>query len=349
MARLRTNPRRGRLLSRSLVGLLIVGCSVLALYAFNRTGEASADEGSQARVAVPTPTEPRTASNAVGTDEWADPTPAPAPPKVVEPEPIKADPPTGYMEAADAHADAGEVLEARAVLNAAFQTGLLDDEAADAVRERLTNLNRVIIFTPTKRYRDDPYQGEYVVQPGDMLGKISGPLNVPYAFLERVNGVKANRIRVGQSLKTIEGPIHAVVSKRRFTMDLFLGALPGEEGSMYLATYSVGLGSDDSTPTGLWEATRGSKLKNPEWTNPRTSEIYAADDPMNPLGERWIGLTGIAGDAIGQPSYGIHGTIEPETIGTNASMGCIRLAADDIAQVYDMLLPGHSTVRVTQD
>ena len=169
---------------------------------------------------------------------------------------------------------------------------------------------------------------------------------MPYQFLARVNGVQPNRIRVGQTLKTIRGPIHAVVSKDRFEIDLYLGGLPGTGGSMYLWTYPVGLGEDSSTPTGLWEVTRGSKLENPQWTNPRTSEVYAADNPENPLGERWIGLTGIGGDALGQPSYGIHGTIEPDTIGTNASMGCVRLLHDDILAVYDMLTEGDSLVKI---
>ncbi len=117
---------------------------------------------------------------------------------------------------------------------------------------------------------------------------------------------------------------------------------------MYLTTYKVGLGADGSTPTGTWEVTLHSKLVNPEWTNPRTNEVFSRDDPKNPLGERWIGLTGIAGDAVGQPSYGIHGTIEPETIGTNASMGCIRLADQDIVDVYNMLYESRSKVQVIE-
>ena len=253
-----------------------------------------------------------------------------------------------FMKDAQAHMDRGELLQARTVLNDALQSGTLDRETDLEVKQKMRDLNRVIVFTPTKRFKDDPYQAEYTVGPGDLLSKIvqKEQLYIPYGFLERVNATTANRIRVGQTLKTVKGPIHAVVSKSHFEMDLYLQALPGKPGSMYLTTYKVGLGEDSSTPTGLWEVTLHSKLKNPEWTNPRTSEVYKADDPKNPLGERWLGLTGIAGDAIGQPSYGIHGTIFPETIGTNASMGCIRLVHDDIVEVYDMLYETRSTVLV---
>lgn len=43
-------------------------------------------------------------------------------------------------------------------------------------------------------------------------------------------------------------------------------------------------------------------------------------------------------------SYGIHGTIDPDSIGKQSSLGCIRLHTDDIAMVYDMLVEGKSMV-----
>ena len=72
----------------------------------------------------------------------------------------------------------------------------------------------------------------------------------------------------------------------------------------------------------------------------------AASDPQNPLGEFWIALDGIEGRALGQSGYGIHGTIDDSSIGTQASMGCVRLSSKDIEVVYAMLVPG-STVTIT--
>lgn len=252
----------------------------------------------------------------------------------------------GLLAEAKALADSGKLLEARNILNDALQAGHLDHATADTVKARIRDLNQTIIFTPSRRYTEDRQQSTYTVQPGDNLVKICRDLAVPYGFIARINAVKPERIREGQSLKMIQGPIHAVVSKEHFTMDLYLAGLPGQPGSVYLTTYRVGLGENGSTPTGLWEVTKASKAVNPKWTNPRTNETFAPDDPKNPLGERWIGLTGISGDAVGAVSYGIHGTIEPQTIGTNASMGCIRLTAEDIVEVFDMLSEGRSTVLV---
>ena len=65
------------------------------------------------------------------------------------------------------------------------------------------------------------------------------------------------------------------------------------------------------------------------------------DDPNNPIGERWIGLD----DGNGKPtSYGIHGTIDPSSIGKAHSRGCIRLRNEDVEEVYDFLGVGSEVV-----
>jgi lipoprotein-anchoring transpeptidase ErfK/SrfK len=67
---------------------------------------------------------------------------------------------------------------------------------------------------------------------------------------------------------------------------------------------------------------------------------------LNPIGERWIGLEGIEERTKDLSGLGIHGTIEPETIGTQASMGCIRMGSNEVSQVYEMLAEGISTVEI---
>jgi lipoprotein-anchoring transpeptidase ErfK/SrfK len=74
----------------------------------------------------------------------------------------------------------------------------------------------------------------------------------------------------------------------------------------------------------------------------------AADDKENPLGEHWIELRGIAGDALGQERYGIHGTNEPQSIGQSASLGCIRMHNADVAEVYTYLVSEKSHVFVME-
>ena len=53
--------------------------------------------------------------------------------------------------------------------------------------------------------------------------------------------------------------------------------------------------------------------------------------PENPLGARALYLWQGNKDTL----YRIHGTNEPQTIGTNVSSGCIRLTNEDIIDLYD--------------
>ena len=100
------------------------------------------------------------------------------------------------------------------------------------------------------------------------------------------------------------------------------------------------------TPTGRWVVQVGKKQINPAWRDPDTQKYYYPDDPDNPLGERWIGLKGLVGAAKGKQGFGIHGTIQPEKIGTAASRGCIRLINRDVEELYDLLIEGKSQVLV---
>ena len=139
------------------------------------------------------------------------------------------------------------------------------------------------------------------------------------------------------------GPFHAEVDKKSYRIDLYLG-----EGAnqVFVRSYRVGLGEYNSTPIGSFKVRRNSKLINPTWVNPRTRAFFAADDPANPIGERWIGLEGIEERTVELSGLGIHGTIEPSTIGQDASMGCVRMHSDDVAEIYEVLAEGVSTVNI---
>ena len=128
-------------------------------------------------------------------------------------------------------------------------------------------------------------------------------------------------------------------------MDVYLGS-PGEKGAQYVTSYGVGLGREDSTPTGTWMV--DNRIPHPKYYSPRGEGVIEADDPKNPLGHYWIALTGTDGNAVGKMSYGIHGTIDPDSIGKMASMGCIRMRNEDVAMVYELLTANKSIVVVNK-
>lgn len=246
---------------------------------------------------------------------------------------------------AKAKADGGKLLEARDIYNAALASGKLSPAETRAAKSQLAALNDTIVFSPS-RFDADPWTGSFTVPPGGVLAKMAKRFSVTPELLQRVNDISdPRRLQAGQSIKIVKGPLHAVVDKSDFTMDLYFGA-PGGPGSSYLTTYRVGLGANDSTPTGKWLV--GTKLPNPTYHSPRGEGVISADDPDNPLGEYWIALSGVEGGAVGKLSYGIHGTIEPDSIGTMASMGCIRMLNEDVARVFEMLTEGKSTVAVIE-
>ena len=238
---------------------------------------------------------------------------------------------------------AADPLSTRRILNDELLAGRLSGAELDEARELLAKASEQLVFSP-RAFRDDANVTTYAIQPGDKLMKIAAAYGVTWDFIARINNIAdARRIRPAQNVKIVRGPFHAVVSKHSFTMDIYLGA-PGGVGSIFVTSYRVGLGKDDSTPLGTWKA--AGKLRNPAYYSPRGEGIIAADDPRNPLGEYWIGLTGIDGSAIGKNSYGIHGTIDPASIGREESMGCIRMRNEDVAIVYELLVEGKSTIVV---
>lgn len=230
----------------------------------------------------------------------------------------------------------GDVVAARRSLSEAVRMDPAGPHAS-RLRENLSGLADETLFSG-RIFENDPLVERYVIRPGDLLAKIARGAKVSPELLARINGIAdVNRIRAGQALKLVKGPFHAVVNKQTYVMDIYVQ-------DALVRSYRVGLGADDSTPRGQWRV--GTRLVNPTYYPPRGGDIVAADDPQNPLGERWIGLIGIAGEALGQERYGIHGTNEPGSIGTSNSLGCIRLHNKDVEEVYAMLVEQHSTVEV---
>ena len=241
--------------------------------------------------------------------------------------------------------DKGQIVEARQQLSESLRGGTLTESEIAQARGVLTDLSDILVFSPIIS-DGDPYSIEYIIRNGDTLSAIVQKmgLQVDWRFIQRVNDIgHASAIRPGQNLKLIIGPFHAIVDKNAFRIDLFLG---NGDAQVFVCSYPVGLGEFNSTPIGLFKVRRNSKLINPMWVNPRTAELFSSDNPLNPIGERWIGLQGMDEHTKDLFGLGIHGTIEPKSIGTNASMGCVRMLEGDVEIVYEMLLEGISTVEI---
>ena len=229
-----------------------------------------------------------------------------------------------------------DLVAARAHFSEAMAQGVSDSDAT-FMRAELTRIGSETIFS-SRVFDNDPFIERYIIQPGDTLAKIASKNLVSADLLANINNIAdKNLIRAGQTIKLVKGPMRAVIDRQTFSLDVYLG-------NTFVRHYQVGLGADGSTPGGEWRV--GTKLKNPTYYPPRGGRIIAADDPENPLAERWIGLVGVGGSAVGQQRYGIHGTIEPDSIGREASLGCIRMYNEDVAELYTYLVEKHSAVTI---
>lgn len=109
--------------------------------------------------------------------------------------------------------------------------------------------------------------------------------------------------------------------------------------------YGVGVGRDGFTWQGRHSVTR--KAEWPGWTPPkqmiarearkgRKLPAYMEGGPDNPLGARAL--------YIGSTLYRIHGTNQPWTIGQAMSSGCIRMANEDVIDLYNRVGVGTKVV-----
>ena len=105
--------------------------------------------------------------------------------------------------------------------------------------------------------------------------------------------------------------------------------------------YGIGVGRDGFQWQGLVKITR--KLEWPDWTPPEEMIArqpylprWMAGGPGNPLGARALYL--------GTTVYRIHGTNQPQTIGTAVSSGCFRLTNPDVTDLYDRIPVGTKVV-----
>ncbi|MEJ7594555.1 MAG: L,D-transpeptidase family protein [Planctomycetaceae bacterium] len=174
-----------------------------------------------------------------------------------------------------------------------------------------------IIFTTPERQFAEPHFVDY----GETLGSIAKKYDVPWQYLARLNRIDPDELQAGQQLKVVRGPFGAVVDLENFCLTV-------HAHGWYVHQYPVGTGAENGTPTGKF--TIEEKLENPAWYNPEGG-VVDADDPENPLGEFWLGL----GDHIG-----IHGTIDPHSIGQAISRGCIHLDDQNIEEVFALLTVG---------
>lgn len=227
---------------------------------------------------------------------------------------------------AEAHAllNEAKALQAEGKMQPAREKGLaaLDAATTDATRadaEALVGtLGMELLLTP----RPMPEKQDYTILPGDSLGKIAREFGTTIELIKTNNNLRSDVIQPGKHLRVFSGNWSVAVSKTRNDLVLSLNG-------KFFKRYRVGTGEYANTPTGEFKIV--DRIPQPTWWLP-DGRTLPYGDPENLLGTHWL--------ALNIKGYGIHGTWEPDTIGKQSSMGCVRLLNDDIAQLFTILPVG---------
>jgi len=192
------------------------------------------------------------------------------------------------------------------------------DSPAKAEAEFLIgDLNMRELKSPTIGPEDDPY----TIKRGDSLWKMERELKVPMDLLVTVNGLDPNALTVGTQIKVPRVDFSVVIDKAQKTLTL-------RNRGQFLKKYRVGINRDEAAiPADTYSVIKKYD-KGMEWTDPATNQTVKPGEPNNPYGGRFIEL---------RRGFGIHGTNEPEKVGTFIARGFISMQEDDINEVYGLV------------
>ena len=191
-------------------------------------------------------------------------------------------------------------------------------EARTAAEALLGELHIELVSTP----RMMPEKVEYTVQPGDSLDGLAKKFGTTVDLIRKGNRITGSVIRAGDRMRIFNGKFRIVVDKSDNTLVLLMN-------DKFFKRYAVGTGEYGRTPTG--DFTIRERIPQPTWWRP-DGKAVPFGDTNNVLGTHWLSLD--------IPGYGIHGTWEPETIGKQASAGCIRLLNSEIEELFGLVPVG---------
>ena len=216
----------------------------------------------------------------------------------------------------------GKVPQARERLENLLAQMAPDAPVRPGVEHNLGLINARVLFSR------EPAEGDelYAVQKGDTIAGIGRRFNVSPDLVMRVNHIRdPRRLSIGRRLKIPNLDLAIGVNKTDNTLTLL-------NHGKFFKKYKVRTGEYDyQTPVGEFKIR--TKKKDPVWTNPNNSKRYAAGDPENQLGSRWMGFDG-------QSGLGIHEAIDPESIGTYSSNGCVGMLKQDVEELFDLVRLG---------
>ncbi len=152
-------------------------------------------------------------------------------------------------------------------------------------------------------------------------------LHLCTGLIAAVNGI-TGYIQDGEVLRIPLDEVNVIV-------DLDSRVLLYLHGDEIVQLWQIGIGKENhDTPIG--EFTVGDKIERPA----HTTRGLPYGHPDNPLGSRWLALYRDGR----KTSYGIHGTSDPDGVGGEVSLGCVRMRNEDVNEIFEILPQGSRVV-----
>ncbi len=186
------------------------------------------------------------------------------------------------------------------------------------VQERLSELNMEILFSRIITDTDVLYE----IEPGDSLLKIAKKFGTTVELIKASNGLEGDMIMANSKLKVSKERYKILVDKSQNRLTLLAA------DNEIVKVYPVSTGENNSTPLGTFKIIN--RIADPVWYT--QGAVVPAESPDNILGSRWLGLS--------EPGYGIHGTTKPDSVGTQATRGCVRMLNHDVEELYAIVAVG---------
>lgn len=205
-------------------------------------------------------------------------------------------------------------------------TGALPVAERERAIEVFHQITDELFFSSTP----NEFSKTYEVKSGDSWARIASRHRISMNLLWDMNNTPrgTTRLNIGVVLKVPVGEPKIVVRKSDYTTSVYLG-------KYLVRQYVVAHGRNNITPEGT------TRIKNMAVDPEKSSR--GANDQVNEMKLRWIGLVDFTGKRAGvkRTGIGFHGTQHPDSIPGMTSRGCIRMSDRDVVELYDIVREGN--------
>ena len=192
------------------------------------------------------------------------------------------------------------------------------------IADFISEVNQKLMFSSAPSERKEAHK----VKSGDSLARIArGKTTI--SALQKGNNIPLTSqvIHPGDFLRYFPGEWEIEIIKSEYILML-------THQGKFFKYFKVGIGKENRTPEGKFLIY--GKVIDPIWER-KGYEPIQPGDPRNVLGSRWMKLKPIEGTVMVGSGYGIHGTTQPDSVGTPASQGCIRMRNGEVEELFDII------------